>query len=115
MEKNNKVKLYLDLRDEGVVQPDGTYGTQNSKDYFINLNLTRKFKIYDEYVDVQLDPLRVNMQRQLINPWFIEFGFFESITSTGITGETSKNYNVLVPSTQNIVKKAEIFSITINK
>ncbi len=115
MEKNNKIKLYLDLRDEGVVQPDGTYGTQNQNDYFINLNLIRKYKLYDDYVDIQLDPLRVNMQRQLINPWFIEFGFFESIRSTGITGNSSTNYNVLVPSSENIIKKAEIFSITINK
>lgn len=115
MDKNYKVKLYLDLREDGVVQPDGTYGTENKNDYYINLNLIRKFKIHDSYVDVQLDPLRVNMQRQLINPWFIEFGFFESIRSTGITGSTSTNYNVLVPSVENIIKKAEIFSITINK
>lgn len=115
MEKNFKIKLFLDLRENGVVQPDGTYGTQNQYDYFVNIPIVRKYKLMDDYVDIQLDPLRVDMQRQLINPWFIEFGFFESIRSTGITGATSTNYNILVPSTENIIKKAEIFSITINK
>lgn len=115
MNKNFKIKLYLDLRSDGVVQPDGTYGTQNINDYYINLPLVRKMKLVDEYIDVQIDPLRVDMQRQLINPWFIEFGFFESIRSTGITGTSLNNYNVLVPTTENLIKKAEIFSITINK
>ena len=115
MEKNFKVKLYLDLREDGVVQPDGTYGTQNNKDYYVNLNLNREIRIIDEYIDIQKDPLRVDMQRQFINPWFIEYGFFESIRSTGITGTSSNNYNVLVPTTENLIKKAEIFSITINK
>lgn len=115
MDDNLKIKLYLDLREDGIVQPNGTYSTQNYTDYFININLNKKTKIIDEYIDVQKDPTRVDMQRQLINPSFIEYGFFESIRTTGISGTSSNNYNILVPSTENIIKKAEIFSITINK
>ena len=114
MEKNLKIKLYIDYRPDGIVQPDGTYGTQNHKDFYFNVKLNRELKLFDDYVDVELDPLRVSMERQLINPSFIEFGFFESIKSTGISGNTNSN-NTLVPTTQNIIKKAEIFSITINK
>lgn len=115
MEKNLKIKLYIDYRPDGIVQPDGTYGTENHKDFYLNIKLNRELKLFDDYVDVELDPLRVSMQRQLINPSFIEFGFFESIRSTGITGKTNNNLNTLVPTTQNLIKKAEIFSITINK
>lgn len=115
MENKLELKLYLDLRENGVVQPDGTYSSQNYRDYYVNINLNRNFKLIEPYVDIQLDPLRVDMQRQLINPWFIEFGFFESIKTTGITGKTSNNLNVLVPSIQNLIKKADNFSITINR
>jgi hypothetical protein len=114
MEKNFKIKLYIDSRPDGIVQPDGTYGTQNHKDFYLNVKLNREFKLFDDYIDVELDPLRISMQRQLINPSFIEFGFFESIRSTGISGKTN-NTNTLVSTTQNIIKKSEIFSITINK
>lgn len=115
MENNIKIKLYLDIIDQGIVQPNGTVGTQNINDFYVNIPLKREIKVFDKYIDVQRDPLRLDMQRQLINPWFIELGFFNSIKSTGITGTSSNNYNILVPSVQNLIKKAEIFSITINR
>lgn len=115
MENNLKIKIYLHYEDQGVVQPDGTIGTQNIKDYYVNVPLINEYHLYDDYVDVQRDPLRVDMQRQLINPWFIELGFFESVKTTGITGATSNNNHVLVPANQNLIRKAENFSITINK
>lgn len=115
MENKLEIKLYLDIRENGVVQPDGTYSSQNYRDYYVNVNIGRNFKLIEPYVDIQLDPLRVDMQHQLINPWFIEFGFFETIKTTGITGKTSNNFNVLVPTIQNLIKKADNFSITINR
>lgn len=115
MEKKIKIKLFLQSEPEGVVQPMGILGTQNISDYFVNIPLTRKTKLIGDYIDVQFDPLRLNMQRQLINPWFIEFGFFESITTTGITGVTSDNYHTVVPVSKNLIKKANILSITINR
>jgi hypothetical protein len=115
MENNIKIKLFLDERENGIVQPTGTVGTQNLNDFFVNIPLTREIKIFDRYIDVQKDPLRLDMQRQFINPWFIEFGFFEGLKSTGITAGTTNNTSTIVPSNQNLIKKAEIFSITINR
>lgn len=115
MENKIKIKLYLPIVSDGVLQPDGSLGTQNISDYHVNLPLKRQMKLLGDYVDVQFDPLRLDMQRQLINPWFIEFGFFETIKTTGITGTSSNNLNVLVPISQNLIRKANIFSITINR
>ena len=113
--KNNKlqIKLFLDKRPQGVVQPDGTFGTQNVNDYYVNINLTSEFTIIDEYIDIEMDPFRTSMERQLINPWFTEFGFFESVKTTGITGRT-RDYQI-VPELQDVSKKAKIFSIDINR
>jgi len=115
MENNIKIKLFLDERDNGIVQPNGSVSTQNVNDFFVNIPLTREIKLFDKYVDIQKDPLRLDMQRQFINPWFIEFGFFEGIKTTGITANTINNTTLPVPSSQNLIKKAEIFSITINR
>jgi len=109
MEPNIKIKLFLDKREQGIVQPDGTYSTQNYSDYYFNVFLTRELKIIDEYIDIQLDPLRVRMEKQLINPWFIEFGFFGDIGSTGISASTNVN------NYKTIINKAKLFSIDINK
>ncbi len=113
MEPKLKIQLYLDKRELGVVQPDGTYGSQNHTDYYVNIHLNRRYNIIDEYIDIAIDPLRTEMQRQLINPWFIEFSFFESITSTGIAGKFDDL--TLVPVSENLIKKAEKFKIDINK
>lgn len=108
-----KVKIYLDKRPEGVVQPDGTYGTQNVSDYYVNINLTREINIIDEFIQVEIDPYKTQMERQKVNPWFVEFGFFESLKTTGISGKT-RDYRV-VPELQDFQKKAKIFSIDINR
>lgn len=113
--KNNKlqVKLFLDKRENGIVQPDGTYGTENSRDYYVNVNLTREINIIDEFIEIELDPYRTSIDRQNLNPWFIEFGFFDSIKTTGISGRT-RDY-LIVPDLENVQGKSKIFSIDINR
>lgn len=113
--KQNKlnVKLFLDKRKDGIVQPDGTYSTQNSSDYYVNVKLTREINIIDEFVQIDVDPFRTDMERQNLNPWFIEFGLFDSIKTTGISGRT-RDYSI-VPDLQNVQGKAKIFSIEINR
>lgn len=113
MENKIKIKIHLDKRDLGIVQPGGGYASSNINDYYVNINLNRKLKIFDDYIDIQKDPFRTEMDRQNINPWFVEFGFFESITYAGISGKT-RDYKVVTES-QDIIKKAKIFSIDINR
>jgi len=49
-----------------------------NKDIFINVFLTKTYEIFD-YVDVERDEKVYEIDRQLINPYYINFGFFESI------------------------------------
>lgn len=107
-----KIKLFLEKRPNGIVQPSGTLGTQNVKDYWVNVNLTREYGIIDEYIDIEMDPYRAVLEKQNVNPWFVEFGFFESIKTTGISGKT-KDYQI-VPELQDAIRKAKVFSIDIN-
>ena len=113
MEYDLKVQLFLDKRNQGIVEPSGGYLTQSVNDCYVNVFLNRKTKIIDEYIDIELDPFRTEMDRQLINPWFNEFSFFESITTTGITGKTIDMS--WIPEEQNLIKKAKKYSIDINK
>lgn len=48
------------------------------KDYFLPVFLTRTGNLM-EYVDVTHDDTIFTMQRQEVNPWFIEFSFFDTI------------------------------------
>lgn len=114
MEKNSiKLKLYLDKRPEGIVQPNGTYASENVNDFYVNVCLNRELSIIDEFVQIDMDPYRTEMSRQNINPWFVEFGMFESIRTTGISGKTG-DYT-LVQELQDLQKKSKIFSIDINR
>lgn len=54
-----------------------------SSDFFLTLFLRRSTNI-DEYVDVQKDTENFSINRQLINPYFIEYGFFDTITKNKI-------------------------------
>lgn len=48
------------------------------KDFYLPIFITRTSNLM-EYVDVTRDDTIFTMQRQEINPWFIEFSFFDTI------------------------------------
>lgn len=89
-----KITLFLDKRSQGIIQPDRTYGTQNYADFHVNFPLYRTTKLID-YVNIYKDPFRTSIQRQLVNPFFLELDFFKTITNiknmdkTGISGKTN--------------------------
>lgn len=107
MEPIQKISLFLDKRDLGVVQPDGSYKKQNHSDWYINVNLCSESKLVDEYIHTYMDPFKTVMTRQLINPYFIEFGFFETVKSFSSSTDTSVY--------SNIETKAPLYGIEINK
>jgi|SRR3989304_8532589 len=104
MEPTHKISLFLDKRDLGVIQPNGSYGTKNHSDWYVIIPFFKSDRLVDEYVYTYMDPFKTTMTRQMVNPYFIEFGFFENIqsfsSSTGI---------------HNIETKAPLYNITINK
>ncbi len=107
MEPTYKVSLFLDKRDLGVLQPDRTYGKQNHSDWYITVPFIKSDRLVDEYIHTYMDPFRTTMTRQLINPYFIEFGFFENIQSFSASTDGV--------SIHNIETKAPLYNIDINK
>jgi hypothetical protein len=99
-----KITLFLDKRNEGVVQPNGSFASINYSDYFVNIMLEKTFNKYDDYVNIYVDPFKTEINRQLINPYFVEFSFFETIKiiKSGATDfnesvfDKAKNYNITI-------------------
>jgi len=48
------------------------------KDFYLPVFITRTANLL-EYVDISYDDTIFTMQRQEVNPWFIEFSFFDTI------------------------------------
>jgi len=105
MEPIYKISLFLDKRDLGILQPDGTYKTKNHSDWYVTVPLNRTLSLVDDYVYTYLDPFRTFMPRQLVNPYFVDYGFFENIES----------YSASTSGAHNIVTKAPLYRIDINK
>ena len=62
---------------------------------------------FDEYVEVTLDPSRTEIQRQEFNPFFMEFGFFNTINKVGEDTDLPRNE-------KSIKGKSKRYDITIN-
>lgn len=79
----NKYEIYVDAQ---LVEPgcweffhnDGSVNGFPEFDFHIPVFLTRTYEIY-EYVQVDKESEIIPIQRQEFNPFFIEFGFFDSI------------------------------------
>lgn len=112
METTNKITLFLDKRELGILQPDSSYKKQNHSDWYINVNLIKTIKLVDDYVHTYMDPFRTSITRQLVNPYFIEYGFFETISSySGNVVDVTVNLSEM----PNIDFKAKLYGIDINK
>lgn len=98
-------KFFLDKRENGIVQDNGSVNNQNENDFYINIPLTRTYKKFDDYINIEKDPLKTIITRQQINPYFIELNFFETIKQISGTTESFESINT----------KADTFKIIINK
>ena len=68
-------------------------------DYYINVFLTKTCEIF-EYVDVKKDEKIFKVERQKINPYYIDFGFFNSVNRIKVN-----NYGDLSDVKINYLKK----------
>lgn len=93
MDDVKKYKIFLDKREDGIRDRNGHIRDINESDFFITVPIFKNIEL-DDYVNVEIDPLRVTVERQEINPYFIEFGFFENIVSTISIEKKSSIYNI---------------------
>lgn len=103
-------QLFVNKRKDGFVQPNGILSGQNTSDFYINVPIYLSYKTHDEYINIDRDKTTTIINRQNINPFFIELGFFGSIKATGHSGNTN-SYS----ENEIISEKSKKFNITINK
>jgi hypothetical protein len=87
--KRYKIRLpkYPNL---GIQRSDGYFSDSYDKDFYINVPIYKE-NIISDYVNVFIDPTKLEIQRQFINPYYIELGFFKNISS--VLKENSNNNN----------------------
>lgn len=102
MDDIRKYKIFLDKRPEGIRDENGNIRQTNASDFFITVPIFRDIEL-DDYVDVEIDPFRLQVERQEINPYFMELGLFEDIEN--IEGENNSS----------VIKKSSNYNIDINK
>jgi hypothetical protein len=85
--KRYKIRLpkYPNL---GIQRSDGYISDSYDKDFYINIPIFKE-NVISDYVNVFIDPTKLEIERQFINPYYIELGFFKNITS--ILKESSNN------------------------
>jgi len=90
MEENRIYRLYINTyptsgftKGYGVVNSDRVVSENPEKDFYIQVPLMNNRKVID-YIDVEVDDAIVPIQRQEINPYYYEFGFFENINQIHI-------------------------------
>jgi hypothetical protein len=76
-------KIYVDAieADPGqwlFLQEDRSLNLQPDKDFYLPVFLRRTYEVY-EYVDISKEEDIIPIERQEFNPFFIEFGFFDTI------------------------------------
>jgi len=107
MEPKQNIRLFIDKREQGIKRPDGTYSENNVNDFFITTMLTKDSKLVDEYVDISIDPTKETMDRQFVNPYFMELGFFETIDRIGLDTDSETRED-------SVKGKSKKFDIDIN-
>jgi hypothetical protein len=100
--KRYKIRLpkYPNL---GIQRSDGYFSESYDKDFYINIPIFKEHIISD-YVNVFIDPSKLEIERQFINPYYIELGFFKNVSSIlkensinkKSVEEKSYNYNLKI-------------------
>lgn len=74
----------------GIQRSDGNFSESYDKDFYINIPIFKE-NVISDYVNVFIDPTKLEIERQSINPYYIELGFFKNVSS--ILKENSSNKN----------------------
>ena len=66
-----------------IKHSDGTFHNYPENDFYINIPVYKSERVF-EYIDLQREDAIHTVQRQEINPFFIEYEFFNSVTFSRI-------------------------------
>jgi len=112
MSNISQIQIFLDKRESVIRTLSGNFVTSNSNpnDYFVNILLKKNVKLTGDYVNIDIDKTKAKIERQMINPNYIDFGFFERLIYVNrMAGDNRSHiYNILKD-------KAEDFGLEIKK
>jgi hypothetical protein len=94
-----KVELFIDVRPtdqfssgHGILDPaTRSLHSIPQTDFYINVNLNQTFEVYG-YVDTQIDKTIKKIPRQEINPFYLEYAFFDGIIRNKINNGEDLNF-----------------------
>lgn len=104
------VKLYLENTDGNLTKKESGI---TSSDFFLNIPIIKTGKKIEDYVNVEKDVFKTQMERQNINPLFIELSFFNTIQF--ISKPDDINITTYTTDFNFIETKANKYNIQINK
>lgn len=100
MESQRMENIYLRKEGNKIVNSNNTYGTLSDHDWYVDLILTKSITL-DGYVQINRDDFIYEIERQIINPYFYELGFFETIKQIGYNQDTLNYYYNLITNENN--------------
>jgi len=109
MELQKIENIYLRKEGDKIVNANNTYGTLSNHDWYVDLILTKSMTL-DGYVQINRDDFTYEIERQNINPYFYELGFFETITQIGYNQDTLNYYYNLITTGNTSDLTPELFN-----
>ena len=110
MENKRNITLFNDDRRQNEIESSRKLVNhqRNKGDFYLTVSLFKNIKLNDAYVDIFQDETKFTIQRQEVNPYFSEFGFFMPIRTIGNENSKSSSKTEIYP----VAKK---YNIDINK
>lgn len=109
MELQRKESFFLRKEGDKIVNTNNTYGTLSDHDWYVDLILTKSMTL-DGYVQINRDDFIYEIERQDINPYFYELGFFETIKEIGYNEDTLSYYYNLITTGNTSDLTPELFN-----
>lgn len=101
MEENKIYRLYINTyptsgytKGYGIINSDRTVSENPENDFYVQFSLHNNRKVID-YINVTVDDTIIPLQRQEVNPYYLEFGFFENINQLHINRGSDLTQDVI--------------------
>lgn len=101
MDSQRKEQIQITKISGDVVTSIGGLATYYDSDWFVNILLTKTIEFTD-YVQISLDNYKFTIERQNINPYFLELGFLETIETIDYNKNNIKFWSDFVKQNENI-------------
>jgi len=101
MEIQRQEEIQLRIISGSVVTSVGGLATYYDSDWYLNIMLYKDVEFTD-YVEINKDTTQYTIDRQNINPYFYELGFFETIDSISYDAENVAFWAKIVNQNQSL-------------